>query len=779
MRKRTKRILLGLGTLVLLYALIPVPRLDDPKSTVLYARDGRMLGAKISEDEQWRFPLMDSVPSKFEQAILLFEDRYFYRHPGVNPISMARALVQNIRSGEIVSGGSTLTMQVIRIARKGRARTVWEKMIESVLATRLEFKKSKKDILNLYASHAPFGGNVVGLEAASWRYFGRSSDQLSWSESATLAVLPNAPSLIFPGKNQALLRAKRNRLLDKLFENGKMDELTLRLAKQETLPQKPHRLPRVAPHVLMNMVQTYPGTSVYSSLDFNLQRHCNAVVAQHQVRLQANEIHNMGLMVLDVKTGKVAAYVGNTAPKNNENHGNDVDVITAARSSGSILKPLLYAACLNDGEFLPNALIPDVPVYMDGFAPKNYNLTNEGAVPASQALSRSLNVPAVHMLKQYSIPKFHHLLKKLNFKSIRFSPAHYGLTLILGGAEVTLWDLCRVYRGMAKTLNDVTDCDDGIGADNYADPVFQSQGSDEHVSTLHTPFGAAAIYQTFMAMLEVNRPESEAGWEQFSSVARVAWKTGTSFGYRDAWAVGVTTNYVVGVWVGNADGEGRPTLTGATAAAPVMFEVFDYLGASKDFQKPYAALFQVPVCRESGYLASINCPNVDTLDVTKAGQHTQTCPYHLMVHLDASEQYRVNASCADPSTMIHKAWFVLPPAMAWYYQKKHPDYKGIPPMKPGCSEKSSKVLEMIYPEQHAQIYIPKELDGQQGKAVFEVLHQKQDAKIFWHLDNEFIQETVGHHQIALNPFPGDHLLMVMDEDGNSIVRRFSVVNSKK
>ena len=218
---------------------LPEPLFNDPTSTVIVDRQRRLLGAKIADDGQWRFPLKEEVSEQFETCIVQFEDQYFYSHPGINPVSIVRALIQNIRSGEVVSGGSTLSMQVIRLSRKYKSRTVIEKVIEMVLALRLELRYTKHEILALYAAHAPFGGNVVGLEAASWRYYGRPSSQLSWAECATLAVLPNAPSLIYPGKNHQLLLDKRNRLLSKLKEKGLLNNTDYELAIVEPLPDKP------------------------------------------------------------------------------------------------------------------------------------------------------------------------------------------------------------------------------------------------------------------------------------------------------------------------------------------------------------------------------------------------------------------------------------------------------------------------------------------------------------------------------------------------------------
>jgi penicillin-binding protein 1C len=312
---------------------VPSQLFDDPTSTVLLDRNGKLLGARIAKDGQWRFPDRASVPYKFSQCLIQFEDRHFYNHPGVNPVALFRALRQNLSSGEVVSGGSTITMQVIRMASGNPPRTVWQKIIEIFKATRIEATYSKEEIIALYASHAPFGSNVVGIDAASWRFFGRSPEKLSWAESATLAVLPNAPSLIYPGKNQQRLKDKRDRLLQRLVTAGIIDQQTCDLAKQEQLPGAPYPLPRVTPHLLDRVdKEGHAGEIVTTTIDIEMQQRVTDVLQRHHQRLKGNQIHNAAAVVVEVKTGNVIAYVGNTqGPEGinvagtSDDHGYDVD----------------------------------------------------------------------------------------------------------------------------------------------------------------------------------------------------------------------------------------------------------------------------------------------------------------------------------------------------------------------------------------------------------------------------------------------------------------------
>ena len=377
---------------------LPKKLFNKPTATVIESSEGELLGAQIASDGQWRFPKSDSIPTKFEHCIIQFEDAHFYQHPGFNPVSIFKALKSNLNKGAVVRGGSTITQQVIRLSRNGKSRTYFEKLKELLLATRLEISTSKKDILNYYASNAPFGGNVVGIDVASWRYFGVQPHQLSWAESATLAVLPNAPSLIYPGKNQQKLFKKRNRLLNKLCREKIIDTLTYQLAIQESLPQKPFPLPQIAPHLLQKIARSNRGKRIQTSIKLRLQENVNTIVKQHHAILKQNEVHNMAVLVLDIKTKKVLSYVGNT-PTSKENQ-KDVNIIDAPRSTGSVLKPLLYMAMLDKGELLPDTLVPDIPTTIADYKPENFNLQYTGAVPAKKALAKSLNIPAVRMLHQ-------------------------------------------------------------------------------------------------------------------------------------------------------------------------------------------------------------------------------------------------------------------------------------------------------------------------------------------------------------------------------------------
>ena len=753
--------------LLIVYAfLLPAHLFNDPYATVVLDEEGRLLGARIAEDEQWRFPPPDSIPEKFSACIRTFEDRYFYYHPGVNPVSLFRALFLNIKKGKVVSGGSTLSMQTIRLSRKNPPRTVLEKLYEIILATRLEWSYSKDDILNLYASHAPFGGITVGISAAAWRYFQRPAHQLSWAESATLAVLPNAPGLIHTGKNRELLREKRDHLLAQLRNEEIISEQDYRLSLLEPIPEHPAELTNGALHLTALMHQQRPGKWSQTTISSTWQEEANRILQSYQERYAANGVFNGAVLVAEVATGEVKAYVGNYRKGSGE-HGIFNDLLQTPRSSGSILKPFLYNAKLSEGLLYPRELVEDVPTIIAGFKPENFVQRYDGAVPADEALWRSLNIPAVLMLRDYGIEKFRNHLKESGFTTITRSADNYGLSLILGGAEVTAWELAGAYQRMAQRLRHFDE-------DNIHEYPALHLIRDEpiHSPALHT--NAGAIYTTFEALQKVNRPDSEMGWQYFRK-ANIAWKTGTSFGHRDAWAVGITPTHIAVVWIGNADGEGRPGLVGAESAGPVLFDLLNQLPQSHGFPEPHTEMKEAYVCPQSGLPVSRYCPEVDTIYVPLHKKAKAPCPYHQQVFTDVEGRYRLHRNCAEGEEMLTRAYFVLPPVMAWYYAQQHADYGGLPDWRPGCDPNAGNSMQMIYPEKGGTVFLPHELDGSQHRLILEVAHQQPRKKLYWHLNGEYIGHTEDFHQKPLQVEPGAYRLLIEDEDGQTLRTTFKVV----
>lgn len=716
------------GLFLLLWLLCLPEQLfnDVPYSTVVTAREGELMGARVADDGQWRFPPCDSLPDKFERAVVEYEDRSFYSHCGISLRGLARAMKQNISNGRIVSGGSTISMQTIRLHRRGN-RNICEKIIEMFMATRLELRYSKAEILRMYASHAPFGGNVVGIDAAMWRYLGNSGNEMSWAEAATLAVLQNAPSTIRLDKNRGKLLAKRNRLLKRLLDKGELTTDEYELATHEPLIGKPYPMPQIAPHLVEHYDKTRHGMISPTHIDFSLQVRMEALLTRWRRELSMSGINDLSAVVAEVSTGEIIAYCGN-ADMAAERPGKWVDVARSPRSSGSILKPLLYCAAIQDGIILENTILPDIPTDFGGFAPKNFDGNFSGMVSASQALSLSLNVPNVWLLKEYGVSRFAALLQRCGLTTLTRKPDHYGLSLILGGAEVALTDIVNCYARVAGFREDF--------------PLNDS----------------IAICSMLNAMREVNRPD-QLDWSRVNSAQQIAWKTGTSYGARDGWAIGITRRYVVGVWTGNADGAGVADLTGARSAGPVMFDLFNLLPACKWFDSPHGGQEQ-SVCVHSGHLAGKYCKETKLQTVTSNAIKSQRCKYCVEIPTSVDGKRRV-AGGSEESVMT--SYFMLPPVHKYYYKQSHADY-----IEPPADETTHETnLRFIYPQDGVQITLPRKPAGEQSLLQCRAEHTNPSAELFWHLDNLYIGSTTDIHQIQIAPPPGVHRLTVYDNNGLS------------
>ncbi len=725
------------GTILLLWCFCLPRNLFEgvPYSTVVTDKNGELLGARVADDGQWRFPPCDSLPEKFAKALIEFEDHRFYSHCGVSLHAIARATVQNMRNGRVVSGGSTISMQVIRLSRR-KPRTMWQKIVEMFMATRLEWRYSKEEILCIYASHAPFGGNVVGIDAAMWRYLRNDGAELSWAEAATLAVLQNAPSLIHLDKNRDALLTKRNRLLARLYEKGEMSSDDYALAIEEPLIGKPYPMPQFAPHLVEYYNKTAHGVRTVTHIDLSLQRRVEELATRWSEELKGQNIRDIAVVISEVESGDVIAYCGNS-DMSFERDGKWVDIARASRSSGSILKPLLYAAALQEGTILPNTLLPDVPTDFGGFAPKNFDGSYAGAIAADQALALSLNIPNVYLLKEYGVARFARTLQHSGFATLGRPADEYGLSLVLGGAEVCLLDVVSCYSRMAACY-----------ADSSAYPDFP----------LHDKI---ALYYTFNAMREVNRPD-QMDWRRASSVQNVAWKTGTSYGARDAWAVGVTPEYVVGVWVGNADGSGVPELSGARTAGPILFDIFNILPYSEWFAEPDSSDgVMLRVCSHSGNLAGRYC--IDTKETLLPRNNTKSaqCRYCREVSVSLDGMRLVNDRSEQTRT---ECYFVLPPLMEHYYRQQHQEYVSLP-KQTSLNNTVEQSFHFVYPADGSIISIPKQIDGTRGSIVCQAVHTSS-AELFWHLDGLFIGTTSDVHKIQIKPSLGYHTITVVDDLGS-------------
>lgn len=748
---------------ILAWLILPKPLFKNDYSSVLYAQEGILLSAFIAQDEQWRFPELDSVPDKVIASVLAFEDQYFYQHPGFNPWALWKAFKTNLSSDKR-RGGSTITMQLARMILGNQERSYLQKSKEFFYTLLLEVSLSKNEILNSYLSHVPMGGNVVGLSAATWRYYQRSPHDLSWAEAALLAVLPNAPGLLYPGVGADLLEQKRNQVLKKLFVKKGISEEEYTLALLEPLPIAPPPLQQLGVHYLAYLMQQFGSGKIYHStliyqIQQNVQQKCNRYSSIYATTL----VHDLSAVVLDVETMEVLAYVGNTY--NGTDKGSPyVDVAQALRSSGSALKPFLYAMALTEGKKIPSSLVFDYPYSFGGYRPQNYTKKFYGIVPLKDALCLSLNLPAVQLLAGFGIEKFKDALQIFGFDYIKQSGQHYGLSLILGGAEVNLFDLTTAYALLANSVNHQLPFKGHVGlTQEHKSP--KSYQLPESISLYNA-------YQFLDILSNVNRPREEDGWQYFNDSKKIAWKTGTSFGHRDAWAVGLSGKYAVGVWVGNASGEGRPGLTGTHYAGPVMFSIFKSLQDKSWFAPPSADLQTFKICTQSGYLANADSPEISE-ELHEASVHNLSQQqFFKRFWMDEGEQFRVYKNCYAGKSVLSPPYLVLPPLVAYYHQQHSATYQYPPPFHKDCYENDVRIA-ISYPQQNTKLKLPINIEGEQEPLILEG-NSLSDEVLYWHLNEVFLGTTQGKHHIAAYPKKGKNVVTLLNEKGNTVVVQFEV-----
>lgn len=757
--------ILGVGLLVL-PAPPEAPSHLEPSSVYL-SSDGRMLRAFLNDDEQWvlPWPVSEPVPPRLETALVESEDRFFRRHPGVNPGALIRALVQNIRAGEIVSGGSTITMQLARILDP-KPRTVWHKLRESVQALRLEFRYSKQEILKRYLAGAPYGGNVIGAPAAAWRYFGKTLADLTWAEAATLAVLPRFPGRVQPGRGTDELIDARNRLLARLADRGVISEADFERSRHEPVPREHRGFPFEAPHLtrLLESESTRDAGFTRTTIDLDLQREIERLAQVHASYLHTLGVANLAVLVAETESGKVRAYLGSADFADSGRLG-EVDGVIAPRSSGSILKPFLYALAVDDGLLVPDTMLIDVPTHFGTFQPQNVDFAYFGMLRASEALQRSLNVPAVRLLSAYGQRDFYYFLLQAGVSTLFRTADDYGLPLILGGAETTLFDLVRLYRGL------------GLGGRFPPLSLVESDsipGSDmpRLVST-----GSSALVLEMLRGL--TRPGESVWWERRADSWPIAWKTGTSYGNRDAWALGVTPDWTIGVWVGNFSGEENVNLRSTDTSAPLLLDIFELLPRHTRWFDVSPDEFRTEtVCAETGYLAGDACEHTIDVRVPAGAGTLPLCPYHQFVFLDASGTHEVCSHCWGDEPPRRESRLHLPPDVVQYLAERGTVVEQIPPHNPICpvlGGATTSDLAILYPSFGSVLYLPRDFDGSAGAFTAHAASRHPDARLFWYLDGTYLGETVDLHTMGIEIGYGEHYLLIIDEQGTSESIEFQVL----
>lgn len=742
----------------ILWLVWPVePPFEQDYSTLIYDSNQNLLRATLNENQQFCFP-PDSgfLPDKYVTALLLSEDKRFYRHLGVDLLALANSVITNIRSGKRIRGASTITMQVVRVSCP-RARNYLNKFIECLKAVKLSVHFSKEEILRMYGAHVPMGGNVIGIQAASYFYFGKPVIELTWAEAALFVVLPNSPSMINLSRKRSQLLEKRNRLILKLYEKNIIDKVTADMACLEPLPEKDSFIPFEAPHFCEKIIASKKTDFTnHTTLDAEIQNKVKEAASIHYHYLSSRGIDNLAVIVAETETGKIRAYLGSHSFYDTLASG-QVDGVRAFRSTGSLLKPFLTAKVMDRGSFTLISRIQDVPSYYGTFVPQNANKRFNGLVTLEQALIHSLNVPCVRLLNSYGLHDFYDFLIDGGLKGLFRGAEGYGLTLILGGAEASLWELTRLYLSLANT---------GVLKQLR---IFE-ENTDDNVSVSEARlFSEGSAWLVLNSLKKLHRPGSEYYWREFNNQVPVAWKTGTSYGQKDGWAIGVNRQWVIGVWAGNFNGQGNASLSGAKSAAPLLFSLFNLL-CKRDlamwYEEPEYDLVAEECCKESGFPAGPNCTNTVFIKRAFKASSSGICPFHKKYLVDKKSGKSVCSLCWDGADTRWETRFIVPAPVKDILLQSGKTVDAIPTHAYFCPLfRDKNRFDIIYPIEGIKIFIPRDYDGRYEKLVLSVRHQHESMHLFWFLNDFFIGETVEHHQLAVEIDPGEYELIVQDEEG--------------
>lgn len=756
--KSGKRITLLIVAVVAGYLLWPVqPQFPDDYSRVVTDKNGQILRVTCASDGQIRLKPEDNahIPEKYRIAVTTIEDKRYFYHPGVDPLAFVSAFVQNISKDQKKRGASTITMQVIRLSHP-RPRTYSSKIIECFAAIRLDLHKSKKEILKLYATHAPMGGNIAGIRSASLYYFGKQLNEMTWAEAALFSVLPNNPSMINLKKERPRLKEKRDRVLAILCKKGHIDSVSYALAIDEPLPPAKCSLPFEASHFSELALRSSDQKNIYTTLDNRIQRDVHSIVNRYSKKYKEYGVDNIAVLVINTRTNEVTAYAGSQDYNDTSNCGR-VDGVMALRSSGSLLKPLLAAKAMDRGPWVLESKILDVPTYYGTFAPLNANKDFQGVVSLEDMLTHSLNIPAVRLLYDYGIDDFYSDLKEMGVTSLFRSAQGYGLSLVLGGAEVSLWDMCKVYSG--------------LGNQGGIRPIiFLKDPKNKKTEDSLRLCSSGASWLVLSALSKLNRPDVESFWQLFSDQVPVAWKTGTSYGQKDAWAVGVNRQWTIGVWVGNFTGQGNTFLGGAVSAGPVLFSLFRQLTDLDSefwFEKPEFDLKPVTVCASTGYLPNSSCPDTVNTYKPSGAWKTEQCQWHQKVITDKKSGLEVCSRCWTGVDRKDTVLLLYPSAATEIMRRKGMKADLMPSHNPICTAVKAKVnrITIEYPVDGISIFIPRDMKGEYQRVVAKA-SCGTGSSLFWYLDGNYLGKTVDIHTMAVSCKTGKHVLSVFDnEDG--------------
>lgn len=735
---------------LILNVIFPL-RVNVEYSQIVTAQDGTVLSAYLNSDDKWRlYTELDEITPELSKAIIYKEDKYFYSHFGVNPIAIGRALVNNIVQGKRTSGASTITMQVARLLHPAD-RTYLNKVIEIFRAFQLEWKYSKKEILQLYLNLVPYGSNIEGVKSATLLYLDKMPNQLSLAEITSLAIIPNRPISLALGKNNSLIEQERNKWLKRFGDEEVFSQEKIEDALVEPFAARRRAAPKYAPHLSRRLANTIGNTPIIrTALQFNRQLEVEGITKNYIERLKRLSIHNAAVLVVDNTTRGVVCYVG-SADFFDETDGGQVDGVMAVRSPGSALKPFLYAKAFERGVVNPKTMINDVPLNIAGYEPENYDEKFHGRLTIEQALALSLNIPAVKLLNEVGVDVFVKELVKASFETVKQQKKGLGLSIILGGCGVTLEEMATLYSAFA----------------NYGSysPLNYLKGDS---IKLKVPIVAPeAAFMTTNVLTLITRPDLPNNFRNSPHVPKVAWKTGTSYGRRDAWSIGYNRSYTVAVWVGNFSGVGVAELSGAEVATPLMFEIFNKIdyNSSRHWYSPPAKIDVRNVCSHTGDLPASYCTDLVEDYYIQGISRSVMCSHKKMVSVSLDSSFSYCTTCQPANGYIRKLYDNLPPELVSYYENNKISYPKIPPHNPNCQRVfKENAPQVISPSDGSEFLIEK---AAPQKIMLSAGTPTDVEYIYWYIDDKFYQKTKAQQPVFFTPRLGKIKVSCADDKGRN------------
>lgn len=737
--KSFRLLLWSLAIFLALDLLTPVDT-NIPFATLLKGRDGTVLHAWMADDRQWRMKAhLNEISPELKKAIIYKEDKHFYYHPGINLLALGRALVNNMVYAKRTSGASTITMQVARMLDP-EPRTYINKCIEMFRALQLEAHYSKDEILQLYLNIVPYGSNIQGVKAAALLYFNKTPDHLSLAEITALSIIPNRPNSMVLGRDNPLIIKQRNKWLNRFLQDKVFPPSVIADALAEPLTAQRHNAPNAVSHLAWRLMKQHPLSSeLNSAIAPSMQQKAEEIVKNYMNELKRSNINNAAVLIVNNKTHEVVTYIGSSEFED-AYHNGQVDGVRALRSPGSALKPLLYALCFDKGFATPKTVIADIPINVHGYMPENYDQTFRGNVTIDYALSHSLNIPAVKLLEQEGTENFMRKMSEAGFTSVWQQRENLGLSIILGGCTVRLEELTSLYSAFANN-----------GKYYPLRLVADSAKKKITAGTGVQVISPTSCYMLTRVLTELHRPDLPNGYDQARNLPRIAWKTGTSYGRKDAWSIGYNKQYTIGVWLGNFSGMGVSDLSGSTIATPLLFQLFnaiDHNAGSDWLEQPEETAFRL-VCAETGKVPNDFCHN-QVMDYYIPGvSGNERCDHFKEMYISSDEQFSYCTSCLPPAGYKTKLLRNIPSDLAAYYDAAHITYSKLPKHNPMCTRTFYDSPPVITSLTNGKTYLIMKKEMQKLQLACTVASDVH--KVYWYVNDKFYSTSNASQKLFFSP----------------------------